>query len=143
MDIEIIRKLATAFRDAIEGCDRGALGISFQHFPAGSCGDVVPLLGTFLQDQGTGIFSYVLGMRGEAPNQQSHAWLERDGVIVDITADQFEEMTERVIVTKQSAWHQSFEQKVPHIADYRVFDRLAAAELAAKYHAILEKMGGK
>jgi hypothetical protein len=73
MDIEIVRKLATALRDAIESCDRGALGISFQHFPAGSCGDVVLLLGTFLQDQGAGLFSYVQGMRGEAPNQQTHA----------------------------------------------------------------------
>ena len=52
-------------------------------------------------------------------------------------------MTERVIVSNQSAWRQSFQQAVALIADYRVFDVMAAADLVANYNAILEKMRGK
>lgn len=39
---------------------------------------------------------------------RSHAWLERDGVIVDITADQFDEGLPPVLVVEVSVWHDAF-----------------------------------
>jgi len=41
MNILRIKKAATDFRDAIEKCS-SSLGISFEQFPLGSCGDTVP-----------------------------------------------------------------------------------------------------
>ena len=81
-----LRALATAFRDAIERADRPGLGIRFESFPTGSCGDASPLLGRFLKDHGAGEVTYVLGERGELNRDwTSHAWLRVDGYIVDIT----------------------------------------------------------
>ena len=57
-----IRDDASKFRRAIEQCKQ-KLGVSFEQFPLGSCGDVADLLGQFLQDQGYGEFRYVCGWR--------------------------------------------------------------------------------
>ncbi len=38
-----------------------------------------------------------------------HVWMVIDGVTVDITADQFPNMTEKVIVTRNSSWHKELE----------------------------------
>ncbi len=111
-----------------------------QDFPWGSCGDATPLLGAYLVEHGFGSFSYALGSRH--PNgHHSHAWLEADGVIVDITADQFPEVDQKVIATRQSAWHAAFERdEEPHPAHYRVYDRRAASELERAYRVILAEI---
>ena len=49
-------------------------------------------------------WDYVSARRGE----RTHAWLERDGVIVDITADQFDDAKCSVIVTTDDSWHRQF-----------------------------------
>src|SRR6187399_769363 len=98
MALELLREQATRFRAAIERCAREALPTTFDNFPRGSCGDVTPLLGTFLADQGLGAFTYMLGERVGGVRYQSHAWLEVEGAIVDITADQFGELMEPVMV---------------------------------------------
>ena len=36
----------------------------------------------------------------------THAWLELDGLVIDITADQFDQ--EPVVVTRRSTWHRGF-----------------------------------
>lgn len=42
------------------------------------------------------------------PGAQSHAWIELDGLIVDISGDQFVDQHEPVFVTKDRTWHDSF-----------------------------------
>src|SRR5215467_5971474 len=113
-DLATLRELASAFRSAIERTDRKELPITFEHFPLGSCGDTTDLLAEFLKDCGCGAFRRVCGMRGH-----SHAWLVADGVIVDITADQFDDMSERVIVAARSQWHETFEQEDEGEAGFR------------------------
>lgn len=108
----------------------------------GSCGDVAPLLGAFLHDQGAGTFSSVFGMRGEGNNRRSHAWLEGEGLIVDITADQFDEVTERVIVAEHSDWHATFDTEVMHEGDHRTYDEVTADELDGVYRQILKHVKG-
>jgi hypothetical protein len=41
----------------------------------------------------------------------SHAWLERAGWVLDITADQFVDVVEPVILSRDSAWHRSWQHK--------------------------------
>jgi hypothetical protein len=94
MDLVTLRELAPAFRAAIERTDRKDLSIVFEHFPLGSCGDTTDLLAEFLKDRGCGAFRRICGQRGE----RSHASLTSDGVVVDITADQFDDGPESVIV---------------------------------------------
>ena len=136
-----VRELAAAFRDAIERCDRSSLPLSFEAFPCGSCGDVTNLLGKFLIEQGAGAFRYICGERGNAgADWHSHAWLEADGVIVDITADQFPEVTEKVFVSTQSEWHATFRQEPLHQADYQRNDEPTFLRLAKAYRVIVENI---
>ncbi|TIR50591.1 MAG: hypothetical protein E5X53_18825 [Mesorhizobium sp.] len=142
MDEDLIRDLATRFREALESFERQTLPIQFREFPRGSCGDTSLLLGTYLQEQGQGEFTYICGLRGEGHLRRSHAWIERDGLTVDITADQFEDAGAAVIVARQSAFHLSFERSDAYIANYRQGGNDAtSAELEGVYRRILEHLG--
>lgn len=134
---------ASRFRKALEACDKRSLPITLQGFPRGSCGDAAVLLGTFLQENGFGIFDYVLGERGRQSNNtwHSHAWVRQKQLIVDITADQFDDVDEAVIVTNSSIWHRRFRQKVLHPADYRIYDPYTKATLGNVYRQILQVIG--
>lgn len=113
---------------------------------ATACGNATPLLGTYLAEIGLGTFDYVLGERRErdadgGPQYQSHAWLEQDGLIVDITGDQFSEGAEAVIVTRErSPLHASFDRSVENRADYRIYDDYTVARLSVMYQQILLAM---
>lgn len=100
----------------------------------------MPLLGAYLKEHGLGTFAYVLGHRpdGNHPDRQpfSHAWLRQDDIVVDITADQFDDAPASVIVATDSPWHKAFDGQVQHEADYRVFDGYAGASLEAAYETI-------
>ncbi len=97
-----IERAAWAFREALE---LGGLELSsLQYFPRGSCGDVCEMLGQYLLDLGLGRWLYRDGQ--VYPNRfSSHGWLKLDGLIVDITADQFAEVDDPVIVSRVSPWH--------------------------------------
>ena len=98
VDLGRLHQLASAFRRAIEQADREKLSIAFREFPHGSCGETALLLGTFLKSRDMGTFQYVCGWC----YGQSHAWLEKDGLIIDITADSFSGVSKPVIVTYNS-----------------------------------------
>lgn len=118
--IEIIKNYCIIFRSAIEKCDKKLMPISFRNFPNGSCGDTVTLLGTYLFDNYMGEFNYVVGCK----NGKSHAWLKNDeGLIVDITADQFPEIVEKVIVSCNSEWHNNFNfTETLHTSHFNIYD---------------------
>ncbi len=84
------------------------LPVSFHEFPMGSCGDASLLLGKYLDEMGLGQFYYVSGHL----ERQSHAWLEKDGVIIDITADQFTEINDEVVVTRNNDFYKRFEEDI-------------------------------
>jgi hypothetical protein len=100
---EVIEAEAQRFRQAIVA----ALPLDdvvLDHFPHGTCGDVAILLGEFFYRTWLGEWTYRSGIRDD----HTHAWLERDGVTVDITADQFPDVDQAVIVTRASTWHDTF-----------------------------------
>lgn len=109
-DAEEIREAAKVFRAAILRCARSDLP-TMKDFPRGSCGDASILLGQYLFDHSLGLWEYVGGER--EPDLHSHAWLELGGLIVDITADQFEDVGEPVIVTRDRSWHMQFKYPEP------------------------------
>jgi hypothetical protein len=119
-------KAASQFRAAIERCDRKRLTTCMESFPRGSCGDATMLLGTYFIEKGLGTFDHALGylQNGSPQGRQSHAWLEADDVIVDITADQFPEIDQNVIVSRNSDWHAALERddmRQQLAADYRIW----------------------
>jgi len=84
----------------------------------------------------------VLGERGDhqANTWSSHTWLEKQNLVVDITADQFPEISDKVIVCLDSEWHRQFNGKIEHKADYRIYDSRTAASLNNVYNEILKYM---
>lgn len=93
--------IATAVRRALDGCPRSEL--PWANFPRGACGDVSLILGQLLDDEGIKGFQYICGNKYEPFS--SHGWLQHGEWIVDITADQFDDVNDSVIVTDKSEWH--------------------------------------
>ena len=133
---EKITRLATLFRSAIEKSDRSNLVIGFKNFPRGSCGDACLLLGAYLIDAGVNPLIYVSAFRGE----KSHAWLESDGLIIDITADQFDDCCQSVIVERESKWHRIFDRREENLADFREYDPHTVRQLSSAYDEIVRQI---
>jgi hypothetical protein len=136
--LERVQIAASDFRAAIEKCDKRSLGIEFEDFPRGSCGAATQLLGKYLRDRGLGDFRYVSGWRRRAGDTQphSHAWLRQGDVIVDITADQFEETQGPVVATTDSGWHDAFEDR----QESNAWDERTHKSLLSTFALILDQL---
>jgi hypothetical protein len=98
-----LRALALELRHAIIECPDVDL-LSLERFPVGSCGDTSVLLGQYLHDNDQGVWTYVSAWDGGS----SHAWIEKNGLRVDLTADQFDGVHEPVIIASGGGWHDRF-----------------------------------
>jgi hypothetical protein len=140
----LLKKLAAQFRAAIESCPKDLLPIRFARFPFGSCGDTCLLLSKWLEEKGQSGFVYVEGIRGKGSNVQSHAWLERDGIVVDITGDQFGPDQPSVYVGPRSPLHNAFRILNEHHSDLERYDSQTALMLSNAYRVLQKKLyGGK
>ena len=87
----------------------------FEPFPSGWCRLVTDILGAYLKKlDPEGAYEIVIAEIDE----RSHAWLEHNGYIIDITADQFKELTNQPVIvekTEESMIHKRFgvEEKKP------------------------------
>ncbi|WP_417839898.1 hypothetical protein [Tritonibacter scottomollicae] len=105
MNLEKVQNSVHRFRSIMEHCHQ-ELGLTFENFPRGCCGDVAELLAAYLKDEDLGEFAYVSGWSAE--ENSSHAWLEKDGYIIDATADQFQDRDNCSMVTENKKWHARF-----------------------------------
>ena len=137
-DLDKFTKAATQFRSMIENADWSKLTMEFEYFPFGSCGDASILLAQYLIDEGFDTPTYVSAQLNLRDRNPGHAWLELDGVIIDITADGFDPKAPEVIVAENSEWHEKFEILDKHPAGIREYhqDHIIRSLLAA-YHEII------
>ncbi|MCM2357045.1 MAG: hypothetical protein NDI77_02770 [Geobacteraceae bacterium] len=136
-DKENMAKLVACFRSAIIKSYPATLPlITLQNFPFGACGDAALLLAKYLQENEYGDFDYVLGEREGC----SHAWLQQESLIIDITADQFEDQKATVIVTEDHSWHSLFNGEIQNIADFEIYDPYTVSELRRAYNAIMREI---
>lgn len=106
IDEQLLRREATAIRQAFEQCQLdGDQRYINTFFPDGCCGVAASILGHHFLTLGLPQVRRVSGLRDD---NQSHAWVEVENWIVDITADQFEDVSDRVIVTSDRTWHYQF-----------------------------------
>jgi len=84
----------------------------FDRFPAGACGPASELVGRLAKEFLAVDGCYVCGVGHPLlPHQQSHAWWEVDGYIIDITHDQFADTGLQGWVHPQSStWHAGFRE---------------------------------
>lgn len=101
-----VRAHASAFRSALELLADPQLP-GLRNFPTGACGDSSRLLAQYFRELGLGDWTIVTAWRNE--RSESHAWLIRDGWSVDVTADQFREIHDPVVVVQTSEWHDSWQ----------------------------------
>lgn len=105
--------LATAARRGLEAMTPTQRGIGFADFPRGTCGPVSELMGRIVLERTGHLGRYVVGDGHPAlSSPQSHAWLEVDGLIVDLTHDQFLGTGLSGWVFEASDWHAAFETEV-------------------------------
>jgi len=135
-DEDRIRELAKRFREAILKCDRHELPLSLADYPSGSCADVSMFLGSYFKDNGIDGFMFIKGRRGEGNSLETHYWLEKGSILVDIAADQFKEINEQVVISETSnAWYANFKRVVLQEADHRM---IAAGDVRAHLEAVYE-----
>jgi hypothetical protein len=135
-DLGRVRDAATRFRRAFEQGGLEFHGVA--DFPLGACGTASDLLGQYLADSGLGEWTY---RSGELPDSgNTHAWLERDGVLVDITADQFADVEDPVIVVQGSEWHERLTRMagsyVAGVDHYDETDEAIANAIRADYETL-------
>ena len=119
-----IKLIAIGVRDAIEQEEVRKCYIGFEWFPYGSCMDASILLGIILEENGVGRYEYVSAVNDLA----THSWLEFEGQLIDITADQFDKDNPKVVINESVNFHLGFkvasrhsikdESKVPDIGFY-------------------------
>jgi hypothetical protein len=134
-----LRATATEFRHALEQRGLELLPDLCWPFPKGWCGDAAPLLLQYLTDSGFGEFEYVCGeTRDFDPDEmpQSHAWLEQNGLIIDITANQFSEIEEPVMITCDKTWHEQFVELSRYKTGIDVYDAGASNRLREAYNEL-------
>ncbi|RMM79824.1 hypothetical protein ALQ71_00046 [Pseudomonas coronafaciens pv. striafaciens] len=107
-----LEALVSRFRAAVE-CVLKVMDAPshIQDFPRGCCGIVSELMGDYLNTLGIGDFHYVCSAKDGA----SHAWLELDGLIIDITGDQFPDRPQ-VYVGEPDDWYNEWEEDTRHSA---------------------------
>lgn len=133
VDLERVHAAAVRLRQALETTTE-LVSMGLQNFPHGSCGDAAVLVGQYLQDCGYGTWTYVSGDNGRG----SHGWAERDGVIVDITFDQFDAGLAAAVVTSDRTWHDKFQRIAGsrHAANLTGWDGPAMVALRRDYQQL-------
>jgi hypothetical protein len=120
--VEIVERFRSA---ADEVVDAGGAPGHMSGFPRGCCGAMSDMLGEYLNSSGIGVFLYVRANREMA----SHAWVELDGIIIDITADQFQGR-QRVYVGEADDWYKEWDVDAKRVAEHCPAAMVSSAEYA-------------
>jgi len=145
MDTSRIFEMATDFRAAIESIPFEERPYSMQSFPNCSCGDTSRLFGAFLVDCAIPGFQFISGERGSKAGNTwaSHAWLQHNDLVVDLTADQFSDAPSGVIVSAPSPWHEQFQTETGTDPDFRQSSDYGAELLYSIYEKVLRSIQQK
>lgn len=108
--------IANQFRDALISLPSSSFpwnsSLGSSQFPSGCCGDASQTLATYIYEKMGLICKYVLGKDGGRDGELgSHAWLEVNNLVIDITADQFQYRgydLPGIYVGPRTSWHKSF-----------------------------------
>jgi len=89
-DISFLKKEATLFRDAIEEAiffEEFCFSVLYK-YPEGCCNLASSFLQKYFYEKGI-ITDLISGQHGSSLDGDTHVWLEYDGIIIDITGDQY------------------------------------------------------
>lgn len=114
MNIAFYKTLATHFRNAFEDVDLSNAPGSLPSFPVGCCLWASIFIGQFLFDEYKLFPQHVCAQCHPDLDGDGHEWIEVENIIIDITADEFNEYESqfsKVIVcdVSSSEWHNRWE----------------------------------
>jgi hypothetical protein len=92
-DDDAIESAASEFRAALDAIDpKHWQAVYIKRFPRGACGHCSELLALFLRERFGIVADYVCRefYSDNGERETSHAWLEWNGLIIDISGDQFD-----------------------------------------------------
>lgn len=101
--IEYLTQLAKAFKKAFDDSDLSQAPGFLQNFPSGCCSWATIFIGHYLKYECGLSLKRIHSAR--RINGDQHEWLIVNGIIIDITADQFDDAPSPVIVETDSEWH--------------------------------------
>ena len=106
-----VEELAIKFRDLIDDLINSDEVVNIynfkQRFPTGNCLNAAQMLAKYFRDNDVNNVTVISGEK--IKGNGSHAWVDVDGLIVDITADQFEEFSyPKVFVGEESELHKLY-----------------------------------
>jgi hypothetical protein len=135
--IRTVEKLALKFRLTIESLPDKDFGEAewFLRFPRGCCGETSELLSKYLMENGVKT-EYVWGVHGN----QSHAWLEYNSYVIDITADQFSDIKDRVVIKADKQWYSKFKRQSRKYSDFEIDNELNKVRLGTLYKNIISRI---
>ena len=145
MDVEEVYEIAVRVRSAIESQIAAAsyVDCELKKFPRGSCEISSVILGLYLKSKG---YENVFQGVGNRPipndmNKSNHVWLVLNNeIIVDITADQFNDCEERVIVGRESKFHKTFKQYALRPIDETYLNRFGSTGYRDFYLKVLSQL---
>ncbi len=79
-------------------------------FPVECCHHACSLLLLYFKRVGIEGFQTYSGTH-PTNKDKKHLWLQKGDIVIDITADQFPEIGKKVIVTRESPWHDTLRRK--------------------------------
>lgn len=100
---EYLTQLAKAFREAFEVSDLSKAPGFLKNFPSGCCSWATIFIGHYLKNECGLSPKRILSAHHMSGGQ--HEWLIVNDIIIDITADQFDDAPNSVIVETDSEWH--------------------------------------
>ncbi|MEZ8951006.1 hypothetical protein AB4552_03860 [Vibrio sp. 10N.222.54.C3] len=115
MQVSELKTVATLVRKVIKKVvsESTYVDVELQRFPSGSCEVSSVILGLYLREKYAVNVVQSVGKRPSPEceySENNHVWLTvNETIVVDITADQFDDCLEKVFVGRDSAFHDTFE----------------------------------
>jgi len=133
---ELLERIASSCRETLSAY-RGIGHSLFCTFPNGTCDFSSFILARILDEVCSVESRYVVGCHHpRLSHRQRHVWLEAEGVVLDITHDQFADTgMAGWVFPLDNAWHRKFQQQCRKAPEYPGYDQL---QLDAECDAAIE-----
>jgi hypothetical protein len=138
LPIENLVIIATDFRNAFEASDLSQAPGFLPHFPEGCCSWTTWMIGHFLKFEMCQPAEEINAERVSPSGTFQHAWLSTDGIIIDITSDEFEDSEARIIFSRDSEWHRSWSiVQVREVQRIDTYDKIGTGPCASHIYELL------
>ncbi len=145
MSPETLRSIGLEFRRAVGvAAPFDQTFARLKRFPRGCCKDASFILARILDTEyGIADTEYVWGITDSESGSDTHGWLEVNGPIMDVTADQFPDINEPVLVIPrdESEFHARFElQSRSRYPRFWKFHPEAAPDFEHAFRSVLTEL---